>query len=103
MSESRAVAWKDGWTQRGVGFTMEHRKLSRGDRRAYDSDGGDSFTLSHISKHQIIHFKHAVIGCHLCLIEGDTSELCELGELLTFPSIIFLITEGTMNHAEGGG
>lgn len=43
-----------------------------------------------------------LIVCHLCLIEGDTSELCELGALLTFPSIIFLITEGTMNHAEDG-
>lgn len=59
-----------------------------------------------MSKHQIIHFKHAVNYVSImsqrrrCL---DTSELCRLGELLTFPSVIFLITERTINHTEDGG
>ena len=55
-------------------------------------------------KHPIIHLKHMqLIVCWLYFKEGDTSELHRFGELLTFTSVIFLVTEGTMNYVEDGG
>lgn len=101
VSESKPVAWKGGWVWRGVGLTTENRKLSRGDRGAHHLGCGDSFTGIYIC--QNIKLCTLKIVCQLYLIEGDISELYKLGELLTFPSVIFLITERTVNHTEDGG
>ena len=55
-------------------------------------------------KHPIVHLKHMqLVICWLYFREGDTSELHRLGELLTLTSVIFLVTEGTMNYAEDSG
>lgn len=90
-----------GWRGRcGVGVTMEHKEALQ----------SWQMCSSHVCVYvcvcwniQSYVLNMQLIVCWLYFREGDTSELHRLGELLTFTSVIFLVTEGTMNYAKNSG